>query len=821
MGNVFDCETNALDPEHFPKDGSDADIVVDPRAQFSKSRLWQVQERFYHSVGRNAWNQAIVPHMMSSNAFVARAYARVLVAFLRDLFLLPSDGSPPRADPSEPVYIVELGSGHGKLGFLIMEMLKEFADAVPTCATENAYPFVLVLTDVAEDNVEAIEERAMMQHYARMGVVDFAVLDATKAPSEPVVLRHSGTVLEPGQQANPMVFVANYVLDSLPQEVLRFDAGSPSFGTLKLSIRREDAYDDEADEDSALGADSDSGSPTDAGEGDSPVADASEEASSAGVSRGHARTRRAFVSDKQRAAVWRRADAKVPGLSEDALPADVASLAGKLILSWGWQPTDAEELAELLAAHHPQLPGVVQSLYADDPRFSAARAVLVPVGGARMLQRCRALSGGRYMLLAMDKGHVDARTILEADEHPHVAEHGALSFMANFHCLAALHSAAAATRPAAGAGAQAAVATDQPSAAGEAVPGAARRAAAASTGEHPAPWPRPVCLRTEQSDGLVKAVLLASGLGRADLRSATREFKSTIVEGSPDDIAQLHRGVKAEVPKQKTPLHLATAVLRLAACDPDVFFKFRDVFIERAAPAVASVAAQTDVRADAEAVLTRHYHIHSDKDVAFEVGRVCMATRDYGKALFAFQASEALCGRHHVTLHNQGICHYFLKNYPEALRLFEESLEVLPTYASSQVWVTRTAAAIEDETKGMTPHEVEELRAMHGAAVEEQAALHAAPQWAQRHDPGAAAEHHIGHQHLGGDGGHSEAELDGSEASGEEPLSEYGSHSAGHRFPDEEYADYSADDADIHAGMDDAYDEDLGGVESQSEGEGP
>lgn len=146
---------------------------------------------------------------------------------------------------------------------------------------------------------------------------------------------------------------------------------------------------------------------------------------------------------------------------------------------------------------------------------------------------------------------------------------------------------------------------------------------------------------------------------------------------------------------------------------------------------------------------------------------------------------------------------------------------MLPTYASSQVWVTRTAAAIEDETKGMTPHEVEELRAMHGAAVEEQAALHAAPQWAQRHDPGAAAEHHIGHQHLSGDGGHSEAELDGSEASGEEPLSEYGSHSAGHRFPDEEYADYSADDADIHAGMDDAYDEDLGGVESQSEGEGP
>jgi len=315
----------------------------------------------------------------------------------------------------------------------------------------------------------------------------------------------------------------------------------------------------------------------------------------------------------------------------------------------------------LFAPVHAALPEVLDRLYAKDPRFRDARAVLVPVGGARMLARCRALSGGRYVLLAMDKGHVDARTILEGDQRPHVAEHGAVSFMANFHCLAALHAAAAATPPSA----DAAEAT--------AVPGAARRppstdgpAPAPASGLPAAAWPRPVCLRTEQSDGLVKAVLLASGLPASHLRGAAREFRTAVVEGSPDDVASLHRGVKAEVPKASTPLHLATAVLRAAACDPDVFYKFRDTLIERSAPAAASAAVQADVRADAEAVLSAHFHLHGDKDVAFEVGRVFMATRDYGKALFAFQESERLCGQHHVTLHNQGICHYFLRNYEEA-----------------------------------------------------------------------------------------------------------------------------------------------------------
>jgi tetratricopeptide (TPR) repeat protein len=339
------------------------------------------------------------------------------------------------------------------------------------------------------------------------------------------------------------------------------------------------------------------------------------------------------------------------------------------------------------ADSHPSLPDVLRETYADDARFRQAKAVLVPTGGARLLHRLQTLSGGRYMMLAMDKGHVDARTILESDASPHVAEHGALSFMANFHCLAALHLASA-TAP----------------------EGAATAAASASSGRS---WPRPLCMRTEQSDGLVKVVMLAGGLARPLVRGAVREFRTGIVEGSPDDFAHLHRGVKAEVPKDSIVLALSTAILRLSACDPDVFFKFREPIISRSAPTASTPATQTDMGGDADAVLQRHFHMHSDKDVAFEIGRVYMSLRDYPKAFAAFRASQELCGRHRVTTHNMGLCMYFLKDFVAAEQLLLDALAENPDYESARIWLARAREAV--ATGGLTPQEIEVRRA---AAVE-------------------------------------------------------------------------------------------------------
>jgi hypothetical protein len=275
---------------------------------------------------------------------------------------------------------------------------------------------------------------------------------------------------------------------------------------------------------------------------------------------------------------------------------------------------------------HPQLGDVLVERYVENPRCAHAKSILVPVGGAKMMRRVQALSAGKFVLIVMDKGHMDIATLLESDPQPHAAEHGALSFMTNFDCLAALHVAAV----------------------------------------NKAGGPKPVCLRTEQSDGLVKTVALVSGIPHSHLGRFAREFRVAVAEGTPDDISSLHRGIKAEIPKQRIPLILATAVLRLVASDPDVFYKFREPLIDKSGPSVASVSTQTDLRGDAELALARHFYMSSEKDVAFEAGRVFMSLRSYEDGYRSFEASEENCGQHHVTAHNKGICLYFLNRFHEA-----------------------------------------------------------------------------------------------------------------------------------------------------------
>ena len=54
-----------------------------------------------------------------SNAFMARLYAKTILGFLHD------EAVAGRIDRSQPVYIVEVGSGSGKFGFLLVKALLE------------------------------------------------------------------------------------------------------------------------------------------------------------------------------------------------------------------------------------------------------------------------------------------------------------------------------------------------------------------------------------------------------------------------------------------------------------------------------------------------------------------------------------------------------------------------------------------------------------------------------------------------------------------------------------------------------------------------
>jgi hypothetical protein len=158
--------------------------------------VWNLQRAFYEERASEAF--AEIPHQAVDNPWVAAAYARVIVGFLRDSTL----------DPSQPLYVVELGAGAGRFAHGLARELGE----------RTQQDFVYVMTDFAESQLEDWEKNAALEDER----FDFARFDLTQ--DAPPVLRRRGTTLE--HLANPLVVIANYVFDSVPADAFAVHDGA-------------------------------------------------------------------------------------------------------------------------------------------------------------------------------------------------------------------------------------------------------------------------------------------------------------------------------------------------------------------------------------------------------------------------------------------------------------------------------------------------------------------------------------------------------------------------------------------------------------------
>jgi hypothetical protein len=178
--------------------------TLEQGVRLSQSRLWQWQRRYYDSQGALAWQQGSVPHYVTSNAFIAEAYAKVVLGYLRDCAAT--------LDPGQPVYLVELGAGVGRFGFHFLGSLQERLARSPLAGLRVQY----VLTDFADANVEYYRSHPRLLPLFAAGLLDCAQFDVESTPE--LSLRHRGVTLSPGGIANPVVFIANYVFDGVPQD---------------------------------------------------------------------------------------------------------------------------------------------------------------------------------------------------------------------------------------------------------------------------------------------------------------------------------------------------------------------------------------------------------------------------------------------------------------------------------------------------------------------------------------------------------------------------------------------------------------------------
>ena len=185
---------------------------LEPPARLSESVLWKLQRAYFEAHGLAAGSRATEPFFATSTAFVAHAYACQVAAFLRGF--LRDNGT---GDDTQPVHVVELAAGSGRLAWSFLNAWRELGAPQRLC---------YVLTDPVQRTVEAWQRHPQLAALAEEGVLDFACFDFEQDGFEQenrLRLLHSGVELRPGRGpgargGSPLVVIAHHAFAAARQD---------------------------------------------------------------------------------------------------------------------------------------------------------------------------------------------------------------------------------------------------------------------------------------------------------------------------------------------------------------------------------------------------------------------------------------------------------------------------------------------------------------------------------------------------------------------------------------------------------------------------
>ena len=178
--------------------------VLEKDVSLSQSMIWGLQRDFYAQRGLKAWNEDLVPSYITNNPFIAETFAAIVAAFVQDSSA--QHGYPPLS-PENPLRVLELGAGTGKFSYLFLRKLAALLQ-------RQNIPLQLVrycMTDTSESLIAEWRANSYLQEFVNSGVLEFAVFQA-------------GEKYQP-QTRGPLVVIANYVFDSLPQDAFAIQSG--------------------------------------------------------------------------------------------------------------------------------------------------------------------------------------------------------------------------------------------------------------------------------------------------------------------------------------------------------------------------------------------------------------------------------------------------------------------------------------------------------------------------------------------------------------------------------------------------------------------
>ncbi len=197
--------------------------MIEKNKRFSESILWDLQQAAYSEYGIKAWTAKGVPFYLTSNPFTARKYAKVILGYIRDC----------KINPKHPLILFDLGAGTGRFGYLFLKFLiPEISELL------GRIKIRYIMTDIVKDNLEFLQNHPYLKGFIDEGILDFAFYH--HAQKEPIALLLSKEKLTPEKLHNPIILIANYFFDTIPQDLFRIKKGKLEEGRVTIQgIKKE------------------------------------------------------------------------------------------------------------------------------------------------------------------------------------------------------------------------------------------------------------------------------------------------------------------------------------------------------------------------------------------------------------------------------------------------------------------------------------------------------------------------------------------------------------------------------------------------------
>lgn len=218
--------------------------TIEEGQKISQSKLWKLLEAYYIKLGPKAWAEHGTPSFGTSNPITAEQYALLTIAFFKDCLANPSLYP---IDPSQPIYILDLGAGSGQFScaFLkkILSLIKQnFESKLKIC---------LVLADIVEENFDFWKNHPEFTSYFDSNLLDYAYYHHA-FDNEPITLLNSQRTLSKETLSNPLIVICNYFFCTLPSDLFRLKEGELQQGFISSYARHPVGEADFAEDDHRL-----------------------------------------------------------------------------------------------------------------------------------------------------------------------------------------------------------------------------------------------------------------------------------------------------------------------------------------------------------------------------------------------------------------------------------------------------------------------------------------------------------------------------------------------------------------------------------------